>query len=89
MNLMDSLASQFGWGSLVNLVTVYTSSGLEDKSILYHRKAISVRDAQAQEWTYFSDGYGSCAKFNETKPLMMLDIDAVCLETRWLSFMKL
>ncbi len=75
MNLLDGLASGFGWGSLINLVTVYASNDLENKSILCNRKALTARDVQAQAWTYFSDGLGSYVNFNEQKPLNMLDID--------------
>ncbi len=79
MNLLGTLASQFGWGSLINLVSVYTPNGLENKSILHHRKAIYLRDVQAQAWEYFSNSTVNYLNFNERFPLKMWSIDPVHL----------
>ncbi len=48
MNLMHTFGFSVWLGSLINLLPVYTTNGMENKSILHHRKALSVRDVQAQ-----------------------------------------
>ncbi len=55
MNFDGKFVFSVWLGLLVNLVIVYTSGSLEDKSIICHRKAITVKDVQAQAWSYFSD----------------------------------